>query len=261
MAKDVPGSTVTAETQGCEADNEESQVSWTPADHLAAKYPYPAYSATPRQDKNILNRDRVEGTPDRHAYPGDALLDTPPKPTSSAPPIYSTTCTAAKIWGYGDLDDHPVEEQLAHMQKCTIEATSSLVANRKRDRALFEDMNTRIVALSASELDALKRLKIAEAETKRAKLITVSEVARLEAEIRGLKEANAVAQGLVKEIDSLKDRVQEAASLEKANEGLGKTILALKKELADAETEVNDLHNGILTVVSNHTKKARKSVG
>ena len=66
---------------------------------------------------------------------------------------------------------------------------------------------------------------------------------------------------IVKEMDSLRDRVKEAASLEKANAGLGETILALKSELADAEAQVTDLHNGILSVASNHSKKVRRHVG
>ena len=88
-----------------------------------------------------------------------------------------------------------------------------------------------------------------------------AEIERLDAECTVLREENGAAQGLKKEVAGMKDRIREAAELEEQNAKLGNAILELRQELANAEAEVIDLHSGILTVASNHSKKSRRSVG
>lgn len=162
------------------------------------------------------NGGTIEGTPDPHDYyPGHRMVDTPTRPTSSSAP-------PANIPSAYDTDsEDPVEKHFA-----------LLGATHRRNRTLFEEMKNRIIILSDKEIDALKLVKVAQAETEQVK----------------------------QEMDSMRHRVEEAVSLEKANAGLGEAILTLKRELADAEAQVSELHEGILTVVSKHSKKARRSL-
>ncbi len=185
----------------------------------------------------------IEGTPECDTFPGG---DATPPPTASAPPAYASALSHTLSGDYGSDAEDPVMLYLSHIHRCANEAASAYKSSRKRNRDHFERVAKENTTYAAQACQA-------EATTKDLRNI----IGRLEVECATLAEENAAAQSLRMELDGLKDRIQEADMLEKQNAQLGKSILGLRKDLADADSIVKSLHNEMAAVVENHSKKLR----
>lgn len=146
----------------------------------------------------------------------------------------------------GPASEDPVFLYIEKVHHFANEAAIAYTTCRKRNRAHFERLVKDNASMAVHQQQAVQTVAEVRAEIK-----------RLEG---ALKDENLVAQELKHELNGMKDRVRDAAGLEEQNSQLGSSILALREELAKAEVEVNELHEEILRVAENHTKKSRRSI-
>lgn len=189
----------------------------------------------------------IEGTPEREiCVPGGEA--TPPHmltatPSSSAPPVYAAAPSLMLRGDYGPDAEDPIILYLTQVHRCANDAAAAYKSSRKRNRTHFECTVQDNVALT----EQLRKTK--------------DEVADLERICESLQEESGAAHALRMQLDEQKERIREAGMLEEQNAKLASSILGLRKELANGEKAVKELHNEMTTVAETHAKKLRIILG